>query len=355
MENNSKAKECGRRLRRIRMAQNMSQQQLADMLFTTPQNISKYEKEVITGKELDYMTDVELYEKIDSYTVFAKLLSGQKLRVVKALQNNNIVAVTGNNIEDMSSLKQADVGIGLGVSGCDFVKENSKLITNDDSISSIVNGINTSRKAKLNIVKMIEYLVSTNIAQLLLMTFIVVSFSRNFFAPTLILWINFASTIIPCVALGREKIKCDINDKVNIDNLIKNRVKSNIFIYGLIQFILVALLYILGIFVFNLSERVIITMCFVALCFMTVFHAYNIKSRKSVFVSNPFNNKLLNYGVFVSIVITILFVALPITVLQSALGTSAITPLQWLISFAVGFAIIPIAEIVKLLGKLRKK
>lgn len=324
-------------------------------LVAKSMGIAKYEKQVVTGQELDYMTDVELNEKIDGYTVFSKLLSGQKLRIIKALQKNNVVAVTGNNVEDLSSLKQADVGIGLGVSGCDLVKERSKVVSKDDSLNSIVNGIKTSRKLQLNVVKMIEYIVSMSIAQILLMTFIVVSFNRVFFSPTLILWLNFINGLLPCFALGKEKIKYDINDKVNIDNLLKTRVKSNIFTYAFIQFILIGLVYVLGLFTFKLQQNVVLTMCFVALAFMEIFHAYNIKSHHSIFVNNPFNNKLLNWGVLISIICTILFVALPIDTLQIALNTTAITPIQWLISLGVGFAIVPIAEIIKLIKKLFRK
>jgi len=312
-------------------------------------------KQVVTGYEIDLMTDVELNEKIDGYTVFTKLLSGQKLRIVKALTRNNVVAVTGDNVEDLPAIKRANVGIGLGNSGCEIVKQASSIVTVDDSLSSIVDGVEESRKVNSNIKRMLSYMMSTSIAQIMLVSVFVVALGLKFFSPSLVLWINFINGLLPCLALGNEPAHKDIMKKPfkYTTRLFVGSAGINILTYAIIQYLLIALLYVAGAGLYGLRTETTVTMCFVALAIMEIFHAYNMKNtRKSLFSFNPFNNRLLNIGFVTSLLLTILFVALPIDWLHIATGTTTIESVQWLICIGVGMLIIPIAEVVKIIERM---
>lgn len=312
-------------------------------------------KNVITGNELDMMTDVELYDRISEFSVFSKLLSGQKLRIVKALQRDNIVAVTGDNVEDLAAIKRADVGIGLGNSGCEIVKQASSIVTADDSLTSIVKGIEESRKVNINVKKMLSYMLSTAFAQILLVTVIAVALGMPFFSPSLIIWLNMINGLLPCLALGNEPAHKNVMKKpMNKSNrLFVGSSGANIIVYALIQYLIIALLYVAGTEVYVLPINKVLTMCFVSFSIMQIFHAYNMKNtRKSLFSFNPFNNRLLNLGFAASLLLTMLFVALPIDWLHLATGTATLTSMEWLVCIGVGSIIIPIAEGVKIIERI---
>ena len=312
-------------------------------------------KNVVTGEELDMMTDIELYDRVSDFTVFSKLLNGQKLRIVKALQQENIVAVTGDNVEDLAVIKRADVGIGLGNSGCEIVKQASSIVTADDSLTSIIKGVEESRKVNSNVKKMASYMLSTAFAQILLVSVIVVALGMSFFSPSLILWINMINGLLPCLALGSEPIHKNVMKKpMNKSNrLFVGSAGANIIVYAIIQYVIIALLYVAGTSVYMLPTNKVVTMCFVAFAVMQIFHAYNMKNtRKSLFSFNLFNNTLLNLGFAVSLLLTMLFVALPIDWLHLATGTTILTSTEWLICIGVGALIIPIVEGVKIIERM---
>lgn len=312
-------------------------------------------KNVVTGEEIDMMTDIELYERVSDFSVFSKLLSGQKLRIVKALQQDNIVAVTGDNVEDLAAIKRADVGIGLGNSGCEIVKQASSIVTADDSLTSIVKGIEESRKVNGNIKKMVSYMLSTAFAQILLVTVIAVALGMPFFSPSLVIWLNMINGLLPCLALGSEPVHKNVMKKpMNKSNrLFVGSAGANIVVYAIIQYLLIALLYVAGTSVYVLSTEKVVTMCFVSFAIMQIFHAYNMKNtRKSLFSFNPLNNRLLNLGFAVSLLLTMLFVALPINWLHLATGTMTLSSMEWLVCIGVGSIIIPIAEGAKIIERM---
>ena len=323
-----------------------------EIAYLTAKNLglAKSEKQVITGAELDMMTDVELHEKIDNYTVFSKLLNGQKLRLVKALQRKNIVAVTGDNVEDLTALQRANVGIGLAKSGCEVVKQTSDILVKDDSIKSIVEGVKTSRRIKSNITKMVEYMLSLCVAEILLMSVFVLAFNQLLFSPTLIIWLNFINGLLPCFALGNQKNTVVLIDKSEKNSLIGLNSIKKVFINGFVQGLLICVLYLACTEVYLLSQEVATTMCFVAMAFMSMFHAFNVKNGDdSIILSNPLDNEFLNIGLVVSLLATMSFIGLSLTTIHSVLGITTLTFIQWIIAICVGALIIPFVEFVKFL------
>ena len=317
-------------------------------LIAKKMGIAKNEKQVVTGDELDMMTDVELNRRIDGFTVFSKLLYAQKLRVVKALQLNNVVAVTGDNSEDITAIKRADVGRGLAASGAEVVKQTAPILTADDSLKSICEGIKASKRIQFNVAKILEYVLSVGLAQLLLMAVFVMAYNKPIFSPTLLLWFNFVGGIIPCFALGNQNIQLDMKKPKNA-KLIGEHTIKNIAIYGILQAVIVWVLYMATTYIYCLSDDVVSTMCFVAFAMITILHAYNVRNgNKSIFSMNTFNNNTLNIGVVVYIVLSILCVGLSMPEIQRVLGITILSVTEWLVSIAVGLLILLAGEIVKL-------
>ncbi len=321
--------------------------------------IANDKKQVMTGKQLNNMSDEQLTQALKEIRVFARVNPEHKVRIVKALKAlDKIVAMTGDGVNDAPSIKSADIGIGMGITGTDVTKEVSNIILTDDNFSTIVSAVKEGRKIYDNVLKCIEYLLSTGIAELIMLFTVLVILRRDFLNPALILWLNFVSDTVSALALGVEKGAKDIMKRkpnTHNANLLKGFVGFNILVYGVIQAFLVLMVYFIGYDVIGLSTEKVITLCFVTLVFIEGFHSYNVKDeRRSVFASNPFDNRLLNLGFISSFVLTFLFIGIPIPAIQSALGITTLTAVEWLICAGVGFLMVPIAELIKLCIKLSK-
>ena len=336
----------------IRVCMLTSDEKENSLMLAKKLGIATSQKQVITSAELDMMTDIELREKIDNYTVFSKLLNNQKLRIVKALQyREHVVAVTGDNVEDLMAIKRADIGIGLGNSGCEVVKQASSVVALDDNLNTVVEGIKESRKVNKNVKKMMAFSMSTTLAQLLLVAVLGLCLNVPFFTASMILIINFVSGLFACIGLGNEPIHRDVMKKCYSGNnrLFKGALGFNIVAYAIIEYLIVALMYYTCRDFHAYSVEKTITMCFVTLIVMNVIVAYNMKNtRKSLFDFNPFNNQLLNVGIATTLVFSLIFVALPMRNLHLALGTTNINFIDWLVSVGVSLLIIPIIEIIKI-------
>ena len=258
--------------------------------------------------------------------------------------------MTGDNVEDLTALQRANVGIGLAKSGCEVVRQTSDVLVKDDSIKSIVDGIKTSRRIKHNITTMVEYMLSLCIAEVLLMSIFVLAFNKLIFSPTLILWLNFINGLLPCFALGNQKGYFNYYKTHENTSLISADSIKKVFVNGFCQGLVICILYLVCTEVYFLSTGVATTMCFVALAFMSMFHAFNVKNGdRSILISNPFNNDFLNIGLVISLLATMSFIGLSLTTLHAVLGITTLTIEQWLISIGVGALIIPIVELIKLL------
>ncbi|MGN1201533.1 MAG: cation transporting ATPase C-terminal domain-containing protein, partial [Candidatus Caccovivens sp.] len=179
------------------------------------------------------------------------------------------------------------------------------------------------------------------------------------FSPALILYINFVSDTFVGLALGFEKAEPDVMKKKPIKhrgNLFKGDVGFNIFASGLFVSVNLIMLYCLTTFVWNLTSAETTTICFIYICFVELFHAYNLKSQTaSLFSSNPFDNKVLNWSFLGSAFLTVLVVLLPIAPLQTAMGIVNINWWQWLLAIGTAILVIPYFEIVKLLIRYKHK
>ncbi|MBO7508582.1 MAG: cation-translocating P-type ATPase, partial [Clostridia bacterium] len=257
--------------------------------------IATKENQVLTGAEIDLLSDEKLASKIFKYSVFARVSPEHKVRIVKAFRAcGKIVAMTGDGVNDAPSLKIADIGIGMGISGTDVTKEVADMIISDDNFSSIVVAVEEGRKIYSNIQRTIQFLLSTNAVEvftLFLTSLFLPQFT--FLLPSQLLFINFITDTLPAISLGLEDSEKDIMTKPPRDsktNIISIDVWAKILYQAGIQIIIVMSIYVLGINMF--SPQVASTMAFYCINIMQLLHAVNLKTNHSIFAINIFKNKV---------------------------------------------------------------
>ena len=313
-------------------------------------NIAKHKKQVITGEKLDKLNDKELSDIINEFTVFARVSPEHKVRIVKAFKKQNkIVAMTGDGVNDAPSLKIADIGVGMGITGTDVTKSVADMIVTDDNFATIVVAIEEGRKVYSNIQKTIQFLLSTNIVEVVTMFFAIVFFPNyNFLIPAQILFINLVTDSLPAFALGVEKADSDVmKQKPRRQNqtIFSNGVLFGILYQSAIQVAIVMFVYIFGIT--HASNEVASTMVFMTISFMQLLHSVNCKSQKSIFEIKLFNNKAFNLGFLATLALNIFIFTVPI--FRDMFNISVLNTWQWIMVITASLSIIPLVEIVKLI------
>lgn len=314
--------------------------------------IATSDSQVITGVELDGLTDEELINEVNVFRVYARVNPEHKVRIVKAFKaQNKIVAMTGDGVNDAPSIKAADIGIGMGISGTDVTKGVADMILTDDNFATIVSAVKEGRKVYNNILKIIQFLLTTSIAEVILMITIFAFLGRPFFTPVLILYINFVSDTLIALALGTEKAEENIMNKKPYQesgNMLFSKTGFNVFYMSAVQSIIIFALYFLSLEAWHYSNEVTITMCFITLVCMELFHSYNLRSEfNSIFKIGVFTNKYLNYAFLISFILTTFVVLIPNNFLHNILGIVDLNLTQWAISMAFAIIIIPVVEIIK--------
>lgn len=314
--------------------------------------IAKDKSEVITGSKLSHLSEKELAKIIKNYTVFARVTPEHKLMIVNALkQNGNVVAMTGDGINDAPSIMSANIGACMGITGTDVTKEVADIILADDNFSTLVLSIKEGRTIYQNISKTILFLLSTNLVEVLgiFVTSLVMP-NAIFLLPVQILFINLVTDSLPAFALGIEPSEPNIMDKPPRDakkTLLSGRVGSSIIYQGFVQTFIVLVMFVLANHYYG--GQVASTMSFLTICLMQIIHSINCKTEKSIFKINILNNKMFNFS-FVSLLILILSVYF-IPFLASIFGLVQISLACWLIIIATSLSIIPLVELGKIFIK----
>ena len=313
-------------------------------------NIASNKNQVITGERLDNIDDKKLLEVIDNFTVFARVSPEHKVRIVKTLKKQNkIVAMTGDGVNDAPSLKIADIGVGMGITGTDVTKNVADMIVTDDNFATIVVAIEEGRKVYSNIQKTIQFLLSTNIVEVVTMFFAIVFFPNfTFLVPSQILFINLVTDSLPAFSLGVEKAEADVMDRKPRkadETIFADGVGFSILYQSIIQIAIVMFVYIFGLT--HASNEVASCMVFMVISFMQLLHSVNCKTNKSIFDIKFYSNKTFNISFFLTLALNICVFTLPI--FREIFNIAVLNSWQWIMVITASLSIIPFVEIVKLI------
>jgi Ca2+-transporting ATPase len=338
-------------------------QAIAERLTILDSNDANNKEHVITGAELQAMSDEELADKVEQFSVYARVSPEHKVRIIRAWQSKDkVISMTGDGVNDAPSLKQANIGVGMGVTGTEVSKGASDMVLADDNFATIVHAVEEGRKVFANIQKAVQYLLSANLGEVITL-FTATLFGWQILEPIHILWINLVTDVFPAIALGMEDAEKDSMEyapREPSSSFLSNGVLPSIAYQGILEGVITLFVYWVGITYYapavgmtgdvaiNLAE----TMAFATLGTIQLFHAFNVKHIfNSLFSDNPFNNKYLNgasllsgvllYGVILTPGINEFF---DVTLPPTAEG--------WIIVVVAALSILVFVEIIKFI--LRK-
>lgn len=304
---------------------------------------------VLTGGELNDISDEELERTVETYSVYARVSPEHKVRIVKAWQKNGkVVSMTGDGVNDAPSLKQADIGVGMGITGTEVSKGASDMVLADDNFETIVVAVEEGRKVFANIQKAVQYLLSANFGEVMTM-FVATMAGWSILEPIHILWINLVTDVFPAIALGLEEAEVDIMNhppRGKSSNFLSNGVLPSIFYQGFFEGGITLFVFWYATHIANWGNPVGETMAFATLGLIQLFHAFNVKSvYKSLGTVGAFKNKLFNYAILLSAAMLLSVMVIP--GLTTVFDVAILTAEQWLFVVGAAFSIVPIVEIAK--------
>ena len=311
--------------------------------------------EACEGSVIDKMSDEELENFVENISVYARVSPEHKIRIVRAWQaKGNIVAMTGDGVNDAPALKQADVGVAMGITGSEVSKDAAAMVLTDDNFQTIVKAIENGRNIYQNIKNSIQFLLSGNFAGILAVLFASIAMLPVPFAPVHLLFINLLTDSLPAIALGFEKGDKDVMKKPPRDrneSIMTKDFLINVGIEGLVIAVTTMTAFMIG--YRDNNALLASTMAFGTLCMGRLFHGFNCKSDKPVIFNNLFSNKWL-IGSFLTGVILMSSV-LVIPVFHTALKVQTLSIAQLLSIYALAAADFLIIQMLKWLKTLIKR
>ena len=319
-------------------------------------------KQAVTGADIERMTDSTLKARVKDIRVYARVSPEHKVRIVKAWKACGMtVAMTGDGVNDAPSIKAADIGIGMGITGTDVTKDVADMVLADDNFTTIVGAVKEGRTIFANMQKTIQYLLAANLSEVLslFLATIIFAITRDrfvFLLPIQILWVNLVTDSFPALALGVEPAETDVMRLKPRDagsSLFSGAVGANVIYQGVLQTVIVLGMF-LGCTFTGWGHEAGTTMSFLTLCLTQLFHSFNVRSLNgTIFNKNFFKNKLMFIAFFVGAALTIGLACLPFT--HDIFKLQWLDWKQWLTVIACSFSIVPAVETVKACVSLAKR
>lgn len=305
--------------------------------------------EAISGAELSELSDDELAENIQKYSVFARVSPSDKLRIVTAWQKHKkIVTITGDSIQDADALAQAEVGCAIGKFGADIAKGNADIIIQNNRFDSVVRAIKESRGLFSNIKKSVFYLFSCNIAEILVILFGMLIFKSAPLAAVQLLWINLLTDCAPAVSLSMEKAEEGIMKNKPLSSLGRMFDYKSVISLSLHSIFICAMTLIAYAIGIKSGEGVATTMTFATLGISQILQCINCKFGNTIFNKDILSNKFMNYSVLLTVFAVLFFIFTPVGFL---FGLKILSFSKFLTCLALSVAIIPFSEILKFVLK----
>lgn len=308
----------------------------------------------IEGKDLSKLSDKELYDNIEKYTVYARVSPEDKIRIVQVWQKKgHVVAMTGDGVNDAPALKAADIGCAMGITGTDVAKGAAAMTLTDDNFATIVTAVKEGRGIYDNIKKAVHFLLSCNLGEVAAVFFAILLGWGTPLSPIMLLWINLVTDSLPAIALGMEPIEKDIMDKKprkKDESIFSGGLGISTVWQGLVIGILTLAAYYIG---FTLDGQSYgSTMAFAVLAISQLVHAFNIRSKHSVFSAGLFSNKYMTGAFIISVLIMCAALFTPLHIL---FGIEILSITEWLTVAVLSIAPLAVCEAVKFIQSLAQK
>lgn len=318
--------------------------------------IIKDKSEAITGAELDDISDEDFKEKVTQYSVYARVQPEHKVRIVNAWKSRGMItAMTGDGVNDAPSIKSADIGVGMGITGTDVTKNVADMVLADDNFATIVSAVEEGRRIYDNIRKSIQFLLSSNLSEVMAI-FTANLLGFTILKPVHLLWINLVTDCFPALALSMEKGEKDLMKRPprkSSDGIFAGGVGFDVVYQGLFVTLLTLAAYFIGHFMeagrWEITESADgMTMAFLTMSMCEIFHSFNLRSQHGSTVSMLLHGSFNKY-IFGSTVLSLITTALVIEVpfLADAFDFTTIDAREFFTALGLAFLIIPLVEIVK--------
>ena len=319
----------------------------------------------ITGMELSRLSDEELDRDIEKYSVYARVQPEHKVRIVKAWKSKGMItAMTGDGVNDAPSIKNADIGVGMGITGTDVTKNVADMVLADDNFATIVSAVEEGRRIYDNIRNSIQFLLSSNLSEVVSI-FIATLMGFTLFEPVHLLWINLITDCFPALALGLEKGERDImkrQPRNSKDGIFAGGMGFDVVYQGIMVTVLTLIAYFFGTNQLGIqlaqgtADEIHLngmTMAFLTLAMAEIFHSFNMRSRRQSIAKMGSVNWYLVGAMLLSLFLSTVVIYIPF--LAKAFDFAHISLKEYFISLALAFCVIPIVEIVKAVQRALKK
>jgi Ca2+-transporting ATPase len=313
-------------------------------------------EDAVTGGELSLMSETELNERVRTISVYARVSPSDKIRIVRAWQRQSeVVAMTGDGVNDAPALKAADIGCAMGITGTDVAKGAADMTLTDDNFATIVEAVREGRGIYDNIKKVVTFLLGTNIGEVLTVLFAMLFWKETPLLSMQLLWINLVTDGLPAIALGMEPVEGDVMNrrpKPKTEGIFANGMLVQVVLQGVMFASLTLIGFVLG---WRTTGDIVAgrTMAFFILALTQVIHSFNMRSNHSLFRIGVFSNRHLVRAAAVSMALIALVIFVP--PLTSIFGLTQLTGEMYLSAIGLACVPLPVLELSKKIGLIRHR